>query len=481
MMIKIKITAYCIILLSFIFFLYPIEAPSMVSIDSENISDSTISPYPEKIPDSIASPDSEEISDSTAAPASSKLSNPAVSSGSRKIPDSIVSLSSGYIIVVDKKYQKIYIFHKEETFSKVFEASCSTGKNSGSKRVAGDAKTPNGIFFTTKILHNPGPPEIYGSMAFPLDYPTISDKRAGRDGNNIWIHGTTKPLLPKHSSGCVVLHDNDLKRLANFIYLNRTPVVISESIKWVPQNHVLPSKNELEKILISWNKAFTEKDIKKIDSLYMQGSEIKGKRREELYNKIKQLRFINNHFVLQPRDISILQEESNAVIIFDQIFAVNDNNFQGFYNKLILEKVNNKWYVVDDATPPRVTDKNIAVVNSEQKGTNNIASKDIRNLITKWLTSWESGDMKTYRDCYASDFQSKEMDLSAWISHKSDVHQNNKNISVRIDNLQISADENIAKAVFTQHYSSSKFKSKGRKILELRKTGDEWKIYREIM
>ena len=481
MMIKIKITACCIILLSFIIFLYPVEAPAMVSTDSENISDSTISPNPEKIPDSIAPSDSEGISDSTAPPASSKISNPAVSSGSRKIPDSIVSLSSGYIIVVDKKYQKIYVFHKQETFSKVFETSCSTGKNSGSKRVAGDAKTPNGIFFTTRILHNPGPPEIYGSMAFPLDYPTISDKRAGRDGNNIWIHGTTKPLLPKHSSGCVVLHDSDLKRLANFIYLNRTPVIISESIKWVPQNHVLPSKNELEKILISWNKAFTEKDIKKIDSLYMQGSEIKGKRREELYNKIKQLRFINNHFVLQPRDISILQEENNAVIIFDQIFAVNDNNFQGFYNKLILERVNNKWYVVDDATPPRITGRNLAVVNSEQKGTNNTASKDIRDLVTKWLTSWESGDMKTYRDCYASDFQSKEMNLDAWISHKSDVHQNDKNISIHIDNLQISADENTAKASFIQHYSSSKLRSKGRKILELRKTGDEWKIYREII
>jgi hypothetical protein len=73
------------------------------------------------------------------------------------------------------------------------------------------------------------------------------------------------------------------------------------------------------------------------------------------------------------------------------------------------------------------------------------------------------------------------MNLDAWISHKSDVHQNDKNIRIRIDNLQISADENIAKAVFIQHYSSSKLKSKGRKILELRKTGDEWKIYIEIM
>ncbi|MCX5849000.1 MAG: L,D-transpeptidase [Deltaproteobacteria bacterium] len=192
--------------------------------------------------------------------------------GAEKIPDSIVSLSSGYIVVVDKQYQKIYVFHKDETFSKVFEASCSTGKNPGSKQFAGDAKTPNGIFFVTRILHNPGPPEIYGSMAFPLDYPTISDKRAGKNGNNIWIHGTTKTLLPTQSKGCVVLHDSDLKRLANFIYFNKTPVIISEFLKWVPQNYVPPSKKELERILTSWNKAFIERDIKTIDSLYLRGS-----------------------------------------------------------------------------------------------------------------------------------------------------------------------------------------------------------------
>ena len=391
----------------------------------------------------IASPDSDKISISKIAP------------GSRKIPDSIVSLSSGYVIVVDKKYQKIYVFHKDRTFSKVFEASCSTGKHSGSKRVAGDAKTPNGIFFTTKMLRNPVRLKFMAHWPFLWIirlYPTR--ERDGRQ--NIWIHGTTKSLFPKQSSGCVVLHDSDLRRLANFIYLNRTPVIISESIKWVPQNYVLPSKNELEKILISWNKAFTEYDIKKIDSLYMPGAEIKGKRREDIHNKIKQLKFINKHFVLQPRDISILQEDNNAVIIFDQIYTVSDNNFQGFYNKLILEKTDNKWYIVDDATTPGVTGKNMALINSKQKGTNDTASKDIRNLITKWLTSWELGDMKTYRDCYASDFQSKEMDLDAWISHKSDVHKNGKNINIRIDNLQISADENMAKALFIQHYRSSK-------------------------
>ncbi len=405
--------------------------------------------------------------------------SPGISTSYEKIPDSIVSLSSGYIIVVDKQFQKIYCFHKNGVFSKVFEASCSTGKNSGSKQVAGDARTPNGIFFITKILHNPGLPEVYGSMAFPLDYPTISDKRAGRDGNNIWIHGTTKTLLPTQSKGCVVLHDSDLKRLANFIYLNRTPVIISEFVTWVPQSYVSPVKSELERILTSWNKAFTGNDIKAIDSLYLQGSEIKGKRREELNNKLKYSNNLNGHFILQPRDISILQDNNNAVIMFDQIFAVNNYSFQGFYNKLILEKINNKWYVVDDASATAGPGKQSAQVKNTQKETKSIFEEDIRHLVNKWLISWQSGNMKTYRGCYASNFQSKGMNLDAWIAHKANVRQNSKNINIRIDNLQISAKENIATATFTQYYSSSILNSKSRKKLELRKINNEWKIYRE--
>ena len=494
-MIKRFVIFYYITILLVLLYSYPHEALCAVFPNSEETTTATVASNSDKTSDLAVTPDSEEMSDSimphgvkktpdsTTYSGSGKKSNLAVSSASMKIPDSIVSISSGYVIVVDKKYQKIYVFHKDESFSKVFEARCSTGKNSGSKEVAGDAKTPNGIFFTTKILNNPGPPDIYGSMAFPLDYPTLTDKRAGRDGNNIWIHGTTKSLLPKQSKGCVVLYDSDLKRLANFIYLNRTPVVISESVKWVPQNHETPFKNELEKILTSWNKAFIEKDIKKIDSLYMEGSEIKGKRREELHNKIKNLKFLNKHFVLQPRDISILQEDNNAVIIFDQIFAVNNNSFQGFYNKLILEKLNSKWYVVDDATPPGATGRHLAMAGSKQKEatTDHTTQKEILNLITKWLTSWKSGDMKTYRDCYASDFQSKEMNLDDWISHKSQVRQNSENINIRIDKLKISADEDTAKAFFIQHYSSSILKSNGKKTLELKKIGEEWKIFREII
>ena len=89
--------------------------------------------------------------------------------------------------------------------------------------------------------------------------------------------------------------------------------------------------------------------------------------------------------------------------------------------------------------------------------------------------------MKTYRSCYTSDFQSEVTYIDAVVSYKTNVHQKSKKINISIDKLQISADENIATAVFTQHYSSAILKYSGKKKLELRKINNEWKIYREIM
>jgi hypothetical protein len=73
------------------------------------------------------------------------------------------------------------------------------------------------------------------------------------------------------------------------------------------------------------------------------------------------------------------------------------------------------------------------------------------------------------------------MKLDEWISYKTNVRNKSKNIKISIDNLKISTDGDNAKAVFTQTYSSSTLKDKGKKTLELKKVGKEWKIYKEIM
>jgi outer membrane beta-barrel protein len=107
----------------------------------------------------------------------------------------------------------------------------------------------------------------------------------------------------------------------------------------------------------------------------------------------------------------------------------------------------------------------------------------IRAFVEKWRASWETGDMDTYRSCYTPDFKTKGMNLDGWIDYKVSVRQKSKDISIRLENLKISADKKsaTARAVFTQYYSSSIFKDVVKKTLSLKEINDEWKIYRETI
>lgn len=136
-----------------------------------------------------------------------------------------------------------------------------------------------------------------------------------------------------------------------------------------------------------------------------------------------------------------------------------------------------------DITVPAVTvaDKNPVPVTVPQKDPKVAREEEIKKFIDQWLTGWQSGDIKTYGACYAPDFESKGKNLDAWIAYKTNVFQKSKNISVTVDDLQISSDETSARAVFTQYYSSAINKDSGQKTLELKKINNEWKIYREIM
>ena len=200
-------------------------------------------------------------------------------------------------------------------------------------------------------------------------------------------------------------------------------------------------------------------------------------------------------YMLALNEIDCVNEKvRNSTVIYfmkKEGEAIDSNTKYNKWDKIILNSVADKLknilceeHVAPKeavAAAPAVTDKNLDQVNSNQKETKTIPKEAVQNLVNKWLTSWQSGDMKTYRGCYESDFQSKGMNLEAWVSHKTNVYQKSKNINISIDDLQISADANIATALFTQYYSSSILKDSGKKKLEVRKINNELKIYREIM
>ncbi len=84
----------------------------------------------------------------------------------------------------------------------------SVGKKGSDKVSEGDQKTPLGVYFVNDHLGKDKLTDFYGPGAYPLSYPNEWDKRLGRDGHGIWLHGTpsdTYSRPPRASNGCVVL------------------------------------------------------------------------------------------------------------------------------------------------------------------------------------------------------------------------------------------------------------------------------------
>ncbi len=144
-----------------------------------------------------------------------------------------------YLILVEKKLQRLRVLEYDSEIRVVAEYPCATGENFGLKEISGDSKTPEGIYFITQIFRD-DKITIFGDKAFHLDYPNYFDREAGRNGDGIYIHGTNKNLEPNSTNGCITLANNDLDDLENYLNQIVTPVVIVSDI-----DSIVKSKNQL--------------------------------------------------------------------------------------------------------------------------------------------------------------------------------------------------------------------------------------------
>ena len=91
----------------------------------------------------------------------------------------------------------------------------SLGKNGIEKTREGDQKTPLGVYHVTANLPRKKLTDFYGAGAFPINYPNEWDRRQGRNGYGIWLHGMPSDIYsrpPRASDGCIVLTNQDLER-----------------------------------------------------------------------------------------------------------------------------------------------------------------------------------------------------------------------------------------------------------------------------
>lgn len=149
----------------------------------------------------------------------------------------------------------------------VIEASrayMSIGRGGIGKRTPGDRRTPLGIYFVTERLDTTRLHEKYGAMAFPLDYPNAWDRRLGRSGDGIWVHGVDRRggvRPPLDTDGCIAIPNDRLRALAPRFEPNVTPVLIATGMQWAPRGTVAEIRAALEQAVARWALSLQQGDL----------------------------------------------------------------------------------------------------------------------------------------------------------------------------------------------------------------------------
>lgn len=383
------------------------------------------------------------------------------------------------VILVDKDSQKLYFLKKEEgkAFKIIHELNCSTGKKIGDKNKSGDAKTPEGVYYITGHHLDRYLAPVYGTRAFTLDYPNFIDKAEGKNGYNIWIHGTDKdPLEKRTTNGCVALANNDIDKLKNIIRVGKTPVIIKKKIDFTDFE---TSENEtgikIKEFFSDWQKSLTAGSYHTYLSFYADDflpdiswwMDWRSKRK-----KLPEIVSMGN------KNLKIFREDKGLYTIwFDEFMGSKENNVVLGHRKLFVKSIDNKFKIIADFYSDSKTDLLTAAVKLD-KDLNFDAN--IKKFIADWSRAWSNKDIKMYSKSYSSKFYSDGMNKKQWISHKKRLNKKYRYISVEVENIKVQTDGEYMVAEFLQKYKSSGFSATGVKTLILKQEKDSWKIFKEM-
>lgn len=230
-----------------------------------------------------------------------------------------------YAVVVDTQKARLYLYRNENGKPRfVADYYISHGKAGTDKAREGDKKTPIGVYHVTASLPRQKLGDFYGSGAFPISYPNEWDKRQGRNGHGIWLHGTPSDTFsrpPKASDGCVVLANQDLDALAKNLQIGTTPVIISNSIEWLSLDDWQAERSALSRTIEEWRSDWESLDTEKYLRHYAKRFQAGKQNLEQWAMQKRQVNAGKQWIKIEAGNISMFRNpgrEEMVVVTFDQ-------------------------------------------------------------------------------------------------------------------------------------------------------------------
>ncbi len=229
------------------------------------------------------------------------------------IPAEFMLLSSHnkHAIAVDVTRSRLYLFENHDNnLTLTAEYYISIGKLGFGKATEGDQRTPLGVYFITNMLTPPALKDFYGSGALPINYPNVLDLKRGKTGKGIWLHGTPKGQFsrpPLASDGCVVMANSDLEHLLATVAIKTTPVVISNTLKWVLPHSSRLESHRFQTTLNAWVKAKSQGQVTETARFYASDFNSNGKTRAEWLPALRREMDNAKGRIVAVKDLSLLR------------------------------------------------------------------------------------------------------------------------------------------------------------------------------
>ena len=114
-------------------------------------------------------------------------------------------------------------------------------------------------------------------------------------------------------------------------------------------------------------------------------------------------------------------------------------------------------------------------------GSTSLRQINLESNYEQWVSHfhWHIPRLDEYIAHYHPAFENDGKDLDAWKHYKKTLNNRYRNISIKISNLEVNVEDSKARAYFRQRYRSDSYQDDEYKLIEFRKEGHSWKIFRE--
>ena len=262
-----------------------------------------------------------------------------------------------YIFWFAMEKGQLFLIEKDQQEYKTLNIfDISIGKKGYDKLFEGDKKTPVGLYYFDRFIDDSRLNDFYGIGAFPINYPNEFDVFRNRTGSGIWLHGLPKGVKSRplrDSDGCMVVANDKLETLKQYILPGQTIVILQDHFKWGSVVKSVSLTKEIEARIEDWRSQWsalnTEEYLQYYSSRFDNTQKNfrqwkKHKLRVNSRKKWIDVQISEVNLVLYPGTNDLIQAQ------FKQSYRSSNYRSEGYKKQLWQKEDDGQWRVIFEST-----------------------------------------------------------------------------------------------------------------------------------